>query len=116
MRFRVTNITRRAVLAQRAERADSFGRRLKGLLGRSRLSPGDGLHLLPCRAIHTFFMRFPIDVLFLDERGTVLRVFSAVAPWRAVACAKAKSALELAAGTAEASGTRPSDVLDFELC
>ena len=61
-------------------------------------------------------MRFPIDVLFLDERGTVLRVSSALAPWRTLVCARATSALELPAGTAAASGTQPSDVLAFELC
>jgi len=61
-------------------------------------------------------MRFPIDVLFLDERQTVLRVSSALAPWRALVCKRATSALELPAGTAAESGTQPSDVLEFELC
>ena len=61
-------------------------------------------------------MRFPVDVLFLDERGTVLLVCGALAPWRVVACTSAQSALELPAGTAAASGTQPSDVLKFELC
>jgi uncharacterized protein len=116
MHFRVSNITRRSVLADRAERAGTFWQRLKGLLGRSQLYPGEGLHLTPCRSIHTFFMRFPIDVVFLDERGTVLRISSAVAPWRGLVCTEAKSALELPAGTAEASGTRTSDELSFELC
>jgi uncharacterized membrane protein (UPF0127 family) len=114
MRFRVSNITRGSVLAERAERAETFWGRLKGLLGRSRLCGGEGLHITPCRSIHTFFMRFPIDVLFLDERQTVLRVSRALAPWRTLVCTRATSALELPAGAA--SGTQPSDVLEFELC
>jgi uncharacterized membrane protein (UPF0127 family) len=61
-------------------------------------------------------MRFPIDVLFLDESGTVLRVSSTLVPWRTLVCTRATSALELPAGTAVATGTQPSDVLEFELC
>lgn len=96
--------------------ADSAWTRMRGLLGRRGLESGEGLLITPTGSVHTFFMRFPIDVLFLDERGTVLRVSSALAPWRTLVCARATSALELPAGTAAASGTQASDVLAFELC
>ncbi len=116
MRFRVTNSTRAALLADRAERATSFAKRLKGLIGRSRFEAGEGLQIAPCNSIHTFFMRFAVDVIFLDGAGRVLRIWPRVRPWRALACPDAKSVLELPAGTVERTGTRPADELAFELC
>jgi uncharacterized protein len=116
MRFRVSNVTRQAILADRAERAATFWERLRGLIGRAQLKPGEALHITPCRSIHTFFMRFPIDVVFLDRHGTVLRACPAMSPWSALVCSRATSVLELPPGTAAATGTRTGDVLTFELC
>jgi uncharacterized membrane protein (UPF0127 family) len=116
MRFRIINSTRAAVLADRAERATSFAKRLKGLIGRSRLEPGEGLQISPCNSIHTFFMRFAVDVIFLDGAGRVLRAWPGIRPWRAIFCLGAKSVLELPAGTINRTGTCPADELNFELC
>jgi len=79
-------------------------RRMKGLLGRSELPPGEGLLLRPASSIHTFFMRFPLDAVFLDRDLVVRKVVAAVKPWRLVFARRARSVLELAAGEAERRG------------
>jgi uncharacterized membrane protein (UPF0127 family) len=115
MRLRVNNVTRSRLLADRAERATSFMDRFVGLMGRRSLAFGEGMHILPCNSIHTFFMRIPIDVAFLDPEGRVVKQFSALPPWRATSVYfQARSVLELPAGTLQASGTEPGDVLAFE--
>jgi uncharacterized membrane protein (UPF0127 family) len=115
MRLRVNNVTRNRLLADRAELAEHFGERLVGLMGRRSLAMGEGLHILPCNSIHTFFMRIPIDVAFLDAKGVIVKQFSALPPWRTTTVyVKARSVLELPAGTLEASGTREGDRLAFE--
>lgn len=112
MRLQVHNVTRGRLLADRAEEATTFLRRLVGLMGRRSLAEGEGLLIRPCNAIHTLFMRIPIDVAFLDARGAVVKQLHALAPWRATPpCAHARSVLELPAGTLAASGTQPGDRL-----
>jgi uncharacterized membrane protein (UPF0127 family) len=114
MRYRVTNLTRNTVLADRAERADSFLRRFQGLMGVTALPLGEGLQIEPCTSIHTFFMRIPIDALFLDRQLRVVDVCHALPPWRTSRVYfGARSVLELPAGTAAASGTQPGDTLAF---
>jgi uncharacterized protein len=81
--------------------AESFSARLRGLLGRSSLPAGEGM-LIRSESVHTFFMRFAIDVVFLDDDHRVLRVDANVGPWRLKACRGARSVLELAAGEARA--------------
>ena len=88
----------------RCEVAATPLRRMRGLLGRSGLESGRGLLLRPAGSIHTAFMRFPIDAVFLDGEGTVLRIAADLPPWRAAAARGARSVLELAAGEAERRG------------
>ncbi len=107
MRFRISNLTRQTVLAGRAEVADREATRRKGLLGRDGLAPGEGLWILPCEAVHTFGMRFPIDLVYIDRKQRVRKVRSAVRPWRMSACLFAHSVIELAAGTILATKTGP---------
>lgn len=115
MPFAVTNRSRQgAVVAPRVEEATRWGQRLKGLLGRARLEPGEGLHIVPCNSIHMFFMRFPIDVAFLDAGGKVVRAIRGIQPWRATRVyLEAHSALELEEGALERSGTLEGDSLEF---
>lgn len=87
--------------------ADTPLARMKGLLGRRTLEPGEGLLLRPAGSVHTAFMRFPIDVVFLDGDCRILRVEANVPPWRLVAQRGAKAVLELPAHAAECSGLRP---------
>jgi uncharacterized membrane protein (UPF0127 family) len=91
--------------------ADSPGSRLRGLLGRSALRPGEGLLLRPASAIHTCFMRFPIDAVFLDRELRVVRIADDVRPWRAAARRGAHAVLELPAGEARRRGLEPGDSL-----
>lgn len=91
-------------LVCRARVATSFASRFRGLMGTARLPRGSGLLFPGSRSVHTHFMRFPIDVVFLDRELRVLRVADAVKPWRAAACRGARAVLELAAGEASARG------------
>lgn len=115
MPVRVTNVTRERPLALRAERAVSFWERLVGLMGRRGLPDGGGLHIVPCNGIHSFFMRFPFDAVFLDRELKVVHCVEAMVPWRATAVIRgAHSVLELPAGTVAATGTCPGDILQLD--
>ena len=107
------NLTRNTVLATRLELADSPRAREKGLLGRDHLGSGEGLWIVPCQAIHMFFMRFSIDLVYMDRRKRVRKVRSGVAPWRISACFSAHSVLELPDGTVRATQTQRGDVLQL---
>ena len=79
---------------------------MRGLLGRSELAPGEGLLIRPAPSVHTFFMRFPIDVVFLDRDRTIVKIVSRLRPWRVASARKAVAALELEAGAADRAGLR----------
>jgi uncharacterized membrane protein (UPF0127 family) len=95
------------------EVADSSAKRSKGLLGRKSLSPGEGLWILPCESVHTFWMRFSIDLIYLDRQKRIRRLVSAVPPWRISACFSAHSVIELPAGVITDTLTQPGDMLEF---
>lgn len=104
-----------ALIASRAERADTFGSRFKGLLGRTGLEEGGGLHIEPCNSIHMFFMKFAIDVLFLDDELRVVRAIPGIKPWRVTRVySAAQSVLELPVGVIARTATAPGDVLRCE--
>jgi hypothetical protein len=85
-----------------------------GLLGRAGLARDEGLLITPCTSIHTFFMRFAIDVLYLDRNHVVVKAVRAMRPFRLSACLRgAHSVLELPVGVIEASGTQAGDQLAF---
>ena len=92
--------------------ADTPLRRLRGLLGRPPLTGGEGLVLVPCASVHTCFMPAPIDAVFLNRRGVILRVVAELRPWRAAGCRGAHAVLELPAGTCARAGLAPGDRLD----
>lgn len=108
------NQTRKTVLAQAADVADSSAKRRTGLLKHERLEPGEGLWIVPCESVHTFFMKFPIDLVYLDKRRKVKKVRHAVPAWRLSACLSAHSVLELPAGTVKQTGTAVGDELEVE--
>ena len=108
------NHTRNTVLGDAVELADTSETRRVGLLQHERLEPGSGLWIVPCESVHTFFMKFPIDLVYLDKQRKVRKVRHAVPAWRLSACLTAHSILELPAGTAEKSGTLPGDELVME--
>jgi hypothetical protein len=112
---RIRNLTRGTQLASEAHAARGFWSRLVGLLGRSSLQAGEALVLEPCNSIHTAFMRFPIDVVYVDRSGRVVKVISNLRPFRVSAVLRgARSAIELPSGTIGDTGTAPGDQLAFE--
>ena len=101
----------RGTVCERCVVADRPLTRMRGLLGRSHLPAGEGVWLAPAGSIHTHFMRFAIDAVFLDAELRVLDVRSGLRPWRMARRRGAKSVLELRAGEAERRGIAVGDVL-----
>jgi uncharacterized membrane protein (UPF0127 family) len=84
---------------------------MRGLLGREKLDPGSGMLLTPEPSVHMFFMRFPIDVVFLDRDWKVVGIRHELRPWRVAGEGRAHASLELPAGAAAAAGITEGDVL-----
>jgi uncharacterized membrane protein (UPF0127 family) len=114
-RKKVVNQTRNVLIAERVRSADGFLRRLKGLLGTRALHPGDGLWIAPCDSVHTLGMRYPLDVLFVDEHGIVVGCCPGLRPFRfSPRYRRSSGVLELPAGTLSRTGTEPGDQLRFD--
>ena len=107
------NARHERVVARVVETAFDRGTRNRGLLGRSSFGEDRALILAPCNGIHTFFMKFAIDVAFVDREGHVLRACSAMNPWRIQAAVRGFAVVELAAGALEQSETHVGDRLYF---
>lgn len=106
----VTNETRNGVLASSARVATTSGERRRGLIGRDRLKPGEALVIPGCRQVHTFGMRFDIDVLFVDGSGVVTRTCADMSPRRiSPVSLRARRVIELPGGTLERTGTVRGD-------
>ena len=102
--------TRRVVAAHLLTAFDSAQRR-QGLLGRDSLAEGSALIIAPSNAVHTFFMRFPIDIAFVGRDGRVLKLRPAVGPWRLAGSIRAFAVVELPAGALARSQTQRGDLL-----
>jgi uncharacterized membrane protein (UPF0127 family) len=112
--MRITNRTRSTLLGSRVEVASTFWSLLRGLIGRPEPKRGEGLLLLRCNCIHTFWMSFDLDVLFLDEKGRVLELLRSLRPWkRTRRVPGARYVLEVPVGTIDASGTQAGDELSW---
>jgi len=110
--FRV--LLRGETVTHELARADTMWRRMKGLLGRGGLDPSEGLWIEPCNSIHMFFMRFPIDAVFLDKGMQVVRVHEDLRPWRMARGGKfAHSVVELPPGKAAFFNIRVGDRLQM---
>lgn len=113
--LQIINETRGTRLAERCGAARSFLARLRGLMGHPGLGAGEGLLIDPCSSVHSFFMRFPIDVVFADKAHRVVGLTRAMPPNRPYAGAwRARYVVELPAGTIDATGTEIGDVLRVE--
>lgn len=102
------------MLATSAIVADSSETRRTGLLKHSSLEPGEGLWIVPCEAVHSFWMKFDIDVLYLNRDKKVRKIRHGMKPWKLSFCLPAHSVLELPAGTAARTKTEPGDQLLIE--
>ena len=111
--LQVSNVTRGTVLANSLEVADTGRKRNKGLLGREQLAFGAGLWIVPCQSVHTFFMKFAIDLVYLNRKNQIKKLVGNVPPWRMSICFSAHSILELPAGTILSTQTEPGDVVEF---
>ena len=108
------NQTRKTVLADAVEMADTSAKRRTGLLKHTSLEPGDGLWIAPCEAVHSFGMKFAIDVLYLDRKHKIKKVRPDMVPRRISGCLTARSVLELPAGTIARTGTQAGDQLEIK--
>ena len=103
-----------AIICERCEIPQGSFARARGLLGRSGLEPGGGMLIDAAPSVHMFFMRFPIDVVFLDRDWRVVRIVHALKPWRVAGAGRAVAALELPAGRAVEAGLKEGDLLVVE--
>ncbi len=102
------------VLADRADIADTSAKRRTGLLKHTKLDPGEGLWIAPTEGVHTFGMKFPIDVVFLNKKKKILKIRPNMVRGRIAISLLAHSVLELPAGTCNATATVKGDTLQFE--
>jgi uncharacterized protein len=110
----IYNVAKGTTVAEKAGRAASFLARGRGLMLAPPLAVGEGLVIEPCNSIHMFFMRYPLDVIFLDEDGVVLFMYRGIKPWRlGRVVRRAKCAVELPEGTIAASRTEVGDKLQL---
>jgi uncharacterized membrane protein (UPF0127 family) len=114
LKFQVRNLTRGTSLGDSISAAQTSATRRTGLLKHAKLDEGEGLWIVPCESIHTFFMKFTIDVLYLDRKRRVRKAVPAIRPWRMSMSLLAHSVLELPEGTIEKTGTQKGDQLEFQ--
>jgi len=113
--FALWNDRTQSPLVAHLEPAFDSTTRNKGLLGRPSLDRDRALVLAPCSSVHTFFMAFAIDVLFVDRSGRVLRVVHALRPWRIAARFRSFAVIETAPGVAADTATQAGDVLSLRV-
>jgi uncharacterized protein len=109
----VRNLTKQTNLGEQIDVADTSEKRRRGLLKHTQLNAGEGLWIAPTESVHSFGMKFAIDVLYLSKDRKVVKVKNDMVPSRISLCLKAYSVLELPSGTAAATGTAVGDQLEF---
>ena len=114
--LKIHNATRDRDLGNRIIRADTRWLRLRGMMGRPEPSPGEGMLLHPCRGVHMFWMKYPLDVALLDGEGRVVALYRALAPWaRSRVHRGARYALELLTGTIDGTEMEEGDMVTWEV-
>lgn len=113
-KLKATNSTRGTILADRADVADTSAKRRQGLLKHTGLAAGEGLWIVPCEGVHTFFMKFAIDVVFLNKQRKVIKIRPNMGRSRMALSLRAHSVLELPAGRLAETGTQKGDQLELQ--
>ncbi len=113
MKYQVRNATRGSLLGDSIDIADDSAKRNTGLLKHRGLDRGHGLWIVPCEGIHTFFMKFAIDVVYVDRKDRVRKVVRALGPWKLSFCLPARSVIELPPGVIDETQTQKGDQLEF---
>lgn len=108
------NQTRGTLIGDGIDAAQTSAQRRTGLLKHRKLDDGGGLWIVPCEAVHTFFMKFAIDLIYLDRGHRVRATVRALPPWRFSMCLPAHSVLELPTGTIDRTNTQKGDQLTLE--
>jgi uncharacterized membrane protein (UPF0127 family) len=112
--MKIINQAKNTVLAEKAVLADTVFKRIKGLLGRDDFGLGEALIIKPCNSIHTFFMRFSIDVLFVDNNNRIIKTIISLQPFRLTPIYfNAAFAIELPVGAIQASSTQAGDIISL---
>ncbi len=112
--MRLINQTKNTILAEEVYFADTPAKRIKGLLGRKNFASKEALIIKPCNSVHTFFMRFPIDLLFINKNNQVIKLIPNLAPFRlSPICVSSCFVVELPAGVIEDTLTSQGDQLTF---
>jgi uncharacterized membrane protein (UPF0127 family) len=114
LKLRVRNLTKNTLLADRADIADTSATRQRGLLKHSGLAEGEGLWIVPCEGVHSFFMKFAIDVVFINKKRVVTKMRPNMVKSRIALSLRAHSTLELPVGMIQKSQTAVGDQLDLE--
>ena len=113
--YRFINATRNVSLADRGRLAANAWLRFKGLLGSKSLANGEALLIRPCQSVHTLFMVYPIDVLFVNRDSRIVHLYHSLRPFRISRLVfRAKYVIELPAGTIERTHTTVGDLLRIE--
>ncbi|MDD5748350.1 MAG: DUF192 domain-containing protein [Actinomycetota bacterium] len=106
----VENISNGEIIARKTRIATKTKERMRGLIGRESLAGGEAMLFPGCSQIHTFFMRFPIDVIFVGKDGLILKSYRELAPWRVTTISTQSAfALEMPPGTLQSSRTNEGD-------
>lgn len=108
------NKSTKEVISSRAVIAGSFFSRLMGLMFKKSMDAESALVFYRAVSIHTFFMRFPIDVLFLDKESRIVKIYEALKPWRLVICPRAFAAIELAPHKSREKSLKAGDILELK--
>jgi hypothetical protein len=110
--MKIINSAKNTLLADNIVIAKTPAKRMVGLLSRREFKPGEAMVITSCNAVQTFFMRFTIDVLFMDKHNKVIKAIPHLRPYRITGIYfNACTAIELPAGTIDASFTREGDTL-----
>ena len=113
MLYKITNKTKNTLISQKAKIADNFFKRLIGLMFRKSIDKEEVLVFKRAPSIHTFFMRFPIDIVFLDKEMRIIRICRTVKPWRAVFCQGSLFTLEFSSSGAFEKSLELGNVLEL---
>jgi uncharacterized protein len=113
LKLLVRNFTRGTVIGDSIDKADTSAARRTGLLKHTGLKEGEGLWIVPCESIHMFFMKFALDVIYIDRKLRVKKVVRNLKPWGMSICLSAHSVIELPVGTIDRTGTTKGDELRF---
>ena len=114
LKLRVRNLTKNTILADRADIADTSETRQRGLLKHTGLAEGGGLWIVPCEGVHSFFMKFAIDVVFINKKRVVTKVRPNMVKSRIALSIRAHSTIELPVGVIQKSQTAVGDQLELE--